>query len=58
MFVPIERQMPWKTEVEPVKWTPPRRPSAMTGSPTVPPLPGTKLMTPSGTPASWNIFIR
>ena len=57
MFSPIERQMPWKTPVEPVKWIPARRRSATTGSPTSPPEPGMKLITPGGRPASWSNFI-
>src|SRR5258708_25794203 len=42
----------WKRGVEPVKCTRPRCGSAITGSPTVPPEPGTKLITPGGRPAS------
>src|SRR5690242_7598719 len=58
MFLPIEDQMPWKTDVEPVKCTPPSCGLAITGSPTAAPEPGTKLITPGGRPASRRSSIR
>src|SRR3954471_11882508 len=56
MFSPTDFQIEWKTPVEPVKCTPARCSLASTGSPTVAPLPGTKLTTPGGSPASSSSF--
>src|SRR3954465_5698116 len=57
MFSPTVFQIEWKTGVEPVKWIPARCSLARTGSPTAAPLPGRKLITPGGTPASSSSFI-
>jgi hypothetical protein len=46
------RQMWRKVPVEPVKWIPARRGSAIIGPATGSPSPGRKLTTPSGNPAS------
>src|ERR1051325_684837 len=56
MFCPTVFQIEWKTSVEPVKWIPARCSLASTGSPTAAPLPGRKLITPGGTPASSSSF--
>jgi hypothetical protein len=56
MFSPIVFQIEWKTGVEPVKCTPARCSLASTGSPTAAPLPGMKLTTPGGSPASSSSF--
>ena len=52
MLSPTVFHMPWNTVVEPVKWMPARSGLARAGSPTFEPLPGTKLITPGGRPAS------
>ena len=56
MFPPIVFQIPWKTPVEPVKWTPARSGLASATSPTVAPEPKTRLTTPGGRPASSSSF--
>ena len=56
MFSPTVFQIEWKTSVEPVKWIPARCSLASTGSPTAAPLPGRKLTTPGGRPASSSSF--
>ena len=52
MWLPTCFHILWKTAVEPVKWTPAMSSCVITGSPIVAPEPGTKLITPSGRPAS------
>src|SRR5262245_22951473 len=52
MFPPIVRQIEWKTDVEPVKWTPASSGLASAGSPISAPGPKTRLITPGGSPAS------
>src|SRR3970040_278508 len=52
MFVPTVRHMDWNTSVLPVKCTPARSGCVSTSLETVTALPGTKLITPSGSPAS------
>ena len=52
MRLPTSRQIDWNTDVEPVKCTPASRGSASTSRVTVTASPGTKLITPSGNPAS------
>src|SRR5258708_38034191 len=44
--------MPWKTGVEPVKWTPASSGLASAAGPISPPEPYTRLITPGGSPAS------
>jgi len=57
-FADTPFQSPLKVAFEPVKWMPARSRCLRTTSPMSAPLPGTKLMTPSGNPASWKTFIR
>ena len=57
MRSPIVFHRPWKTSVEPVKWMPASSGLASAGSPTSGPLPGRKLMTPGGRPASSSTFM-
>jgi hypothetical protein len=45
-----------KTDVEPVKWTPARSRWLSATSEIMGASPGTKLMTPGGSPASWSSF--
>jgi len=52
MFSPTVRHRDWKTLVDPVKWMPARSRSARTTSETASPSPGTRLITPGGSPAS------
>ncbi len=52
MSAPIVRHIAFITAVEPVKWTPARSRWLSTTSATVAALPGTKLMTPGGSPAA------
>ncbi len=52
MFSPTVFHIPLKVPVEPVKWMPPSAGLASATRPTSLPLPGTKLITPSGSPAS------
>ena len=52
MSAPIVFHIELKTSVEPVKWTPARSRWLSTTSETAEALPGTKLMTPGGSPAA------
>ena len=52
MFSPTVRHRYWKVFVEPVKWMPARSRWASATSETAMPSPVTRLMTPSGSPAS------
>src|SRR3954451_22538766 len=56
MFSPTVFQIEGKTSVEPVKWIRARGSLAITGSRTAAPLPGRKLPTPGGRPASSSSF--
>src|ERR671935_1088190 len=58
MFAPIVFHIDWKTGVEPVKCTPARSGLASAGSPIAEPEPYTRLITPGGSPASSNSFMR
>ncbi len=58
MLPPIVFHMDWNTAVLPVKWTPAKSAFSRTGSPTYLPGPGIKLITPSGTPASFHNSIQ
>src|ERR1035437_10832600 len=57
MLVPTVFHIDWKTSVLPVKWIPPRFGCVRTASDTVTALPGTKLTTPGGNPASMSSCI-
>ncbi len=52
MFCPTVRHRWWNVGVEPVKWIPARSGAASTTSLTARPSPVSRLMTPSGIPAS------
>ncbi len=57
MLAPIVFHIEWNTEVEPVKWMPANSGDASTGSPTSPPEPTTRLITPGGRPAASSSFM-
>ena len=58
MFSPMSFQKLLKVPVLPVKWIPARCGDLKATLLMTEPLPGKKLMTPSGRPASWRSFIR
>ena len=55
MLRPTVSHIAWNVVVEPVKWIPARSGEASAGSPTSAPAPGTRLMTPGGSPAASRI---
>src|SRR2546426_8240038 len=55
MLRPTVSHIAWNVVVEPVKWIPARSGEASAGSPTSAPAPGTRLMTPGGSPADSKI---
>ena len=57
MFAPIRSQNIWNTPVDPVKWSPAKSGCSRRKSVISAELPGMKLMTPAGRPASTRTFM-